>query len=90
MTYQQINEFWAEFKKPCPFCGSKELTGLLGVPDMEGTPANVMCIPCGAIGPWVYIPTSQADKYGKGEIPSEAMQRWNNRAYGRPSDDYCW
>lgn len=66
--------------EPCPFCGSKDLTRQISTPDREGVPTNVLCMDCGASGPWTYVSPSQLEQYeNTDEIPNEVIHLWNDR-----------
>jgi Lar family restriction alleviation protein len=59
--------------KNCPFCGNSEIDFQYGTPDREGTPINVICVECGAGGPWVYANGS------KEKMERKAIVIWNAR-----------
>lgn len=59
--------------KPCPFCGSQDLDIQVGTEDKEGFPTNVVCVDCGACGPWVYKRMPFKDF----ELPE--FSEWNKR-----------
>lgn len=64
----------ADELKPCPFCGESNQNNLdyqYGTEDREGTPINVVCMGCGACGPWIYGTTAE-DTY-------DADTAWNRR-----------
>ena len=42
-------------RRPCPFCGAREQElVLLDVKQRQGFPVALVCIECGAHGPWTY------------------------------------
>lgn len=55
---------------PCPFCGQSEFGIVRGTPDREGTPTQIACFYCGALGPWTYEHNDDA---------SAALDLWNKR-----------
>lgn len=73
--------------KPCPFCGSNELSYRISTEDREGIPTSIFCQDCGCSGPWIYIKSSEI----KGEafekvngnwverLPKSALELWNKR-----------
>jgi Lar family restriction alleviation protein len=65
--------------KPCPFCGSQELTRQSCTPDREGVPTKVMCMDCGASGPWTYVSPAKLEQCKDDEIPEAACRLWNER-----------
>jgi Lar family restriction alleviation protein len=66
--------------KPCPFCGSNDLTVQRGTEDREGIPANIICEDCGCAGPWDYIrPEVLESALNEDLIPLRLIKLWNER-----------
>jgi Lar family restriction alleviation protein len=59
--------------KKCPFCKKTNIDYQFGTPDREGTPVNVICVECGACGPWIYAKGTQE------HMEMEALLKWNER-----------
>jgi len=59
--------------KPCPFCGSSEVTEII----QDHEQIAVVCINCGSRGPGAYIPEKgiNLDSYIE-----NAYKAWNRRA----------
>lgn len=66
--------------KPCPFCGSQDLTFQTSTEDREGVPANIICGHCGACGPWEYLKREVLDTaWDDNTIPAKLIELWNER-----------
>ena len=64
--------------KPCPFCGSNELSYRTSTEDREGIPTNIFCQDCGANGPWAYISEKEIN-LEPDELPVTPLKLWNKR-----------
>jgi Lar family restriction alleviation protein len=66
--------------KPCPFCGSSDLSIQTSTKDREGVPSNVVCQDCGCAGPWAYLKSQEIDAaWLDNTIPKELIKLWNER-----------
>ena len=66
--------------KPCPFCGSNDITIQHSTEDREGVPANLLCMDCGAAGPWLYVRKVMLDAaLEKDEFLVPLVALWNTR-----------
>ena len=60
--------------KPCPFCGGTEAELTTQTEDREGIPVSLVCVGCGAYGPWAYA------RGTPDQLLAVALYQWNNRA----------
>jgi Lar family restriction alleviation protein len=66
--------------KPCPFCGSTDLSFQSSTEDREGVPSNVVCVDCGCAGPWAYLKQEQIEEHWVDlTIPPALVKLWNKR-----------
>jgi len=59
-------------KLPCPWCGSIDVGLTTQTTDREGKPVMMLCVDCGAVGPWEYEQDSR-------QYESHALKLWNRR-----------
>jgi Lar family restriction alleviation protein len=66
--------------KPCPFCGSADLSIQTSTEDREGVPSNVVCQDCGCAGPWAYLQRKTISvAWDNNAIPAKLIKIWNER-----------
>lgn len=66
---------------PCPFCGGNDLLLQSGTRDREGVPIAVVCVDCGATGPWEYVQPSLVLTMDNNIERAAIVTGWNERVF---------